>query len=206
VREKINELPYLFYREATLMDPTQIVVVVVITIVLIAAVILLILQNRSKKLRAQFGPQYDRTVEQTGNRFKAEAQLEKVENRVKGYDLRALNAADRGRFQQSWRTIQANFVDDPAFAFMEADQILGTVMLARGYPPSDFERRVAEISVDHSSVAENYRAGHEIAVRHSEHKATTEDLRKGMVHYRALFDELMSDEAVPIRALAAGQR
>jgi hypothetical protein len=187
------------------MTPTQIVVVVGIAIVLIAAT-LLILRNRSKKLRAQFGPQYDRTVAQTGNRFKAEAELEKVENRVKGYDLRPLNAADRDRFQQSWRTIQAKFVDDPALAFLEADQILGTVMLARGYPPSDFEHRVAEISVDHSSVAENYRAGHEIAVRHSEHKAATEDLRKGMIHYRALFDELMGDEAVPTRALAAGQR
>lgn len=188
------------------MTPTQIVVVVVIAIVLIAAAILLILQNRSKRLRAQFGPQYDRTIAETGNRFKAEAQLKKIENRVKGYDLRALDAADRDRFQQLWRTIQTKFVDDPALAFLEADQILGTVMLARGYPPSDFEHRVAEISVDHSSVAENYRAGHEIAVRHSERKATTEDLRKGMVHYRALFDELMSDEAVPIRALAAGQR
>lgn len=188
------------------MTPTQILVVVVIATVLIAAAILLILQNRSKKLRARFGPQYDRTIAETGNRFKAEAQLEKVENRVKGYDLRSLNAADRDRFQQSWRTIQAKFVDDPALAFLEADQILGTVMLARGYPPSDFEHRVAEISVDHSSVAENYRAGHEIAVCHSQRKATTEDLRRGMVHYRALFDELMGNEAVPIPVLAAGQR
>ena|ERR1700722_619350 len=188
------------------MTPTQILVVVVIATVLIAAAILLILQNRSKKLRAQFGPQYDRTIAETGNRFKAEAQLEKVENRVKGYDLRSLNAADRDRFQQSWRTIQAKFVDDPALAFLEADQILGTVILARGYPPSDFEHRVAEISVDHSSVAENYRAGHEIAVCHSQRKATTEDLRRGMVHYRALFDELMGNEAVPIPVLAAGQR
>jgi hypothetical protein len=188
------------------MTPTQIVVAVVIAIVLIAAAILLILQNRSKKLRAQFGPQYDRTVAQTGNRFKAEAELEKVENRVKGYDLRALDAADRDRFQQSWRTIQAKFVDDPVLAFLEADQILGIVMLARGYPPSDFEHRAAEISVDHSSVAENYRAGHGVAILQSQRKATTEDLRKGMVHYRALFDELMSDGAVPIRAVAAGQR
>src|ERR1700722_849886 len=187
------------------MTPTQILVVVVIATVLIAAAILFVLQNRSKKLRAQFGPQYDRTVAETGNRFKAEAELEKVEHRVKGYDLRALNAADRDRFQQSWRTIQAKFVDDPALAFLEADQILGTVILARGYPPSDFEHRVAEISVDHSSVAENYRAGHEIAVRHSQLQVTTEDLRKGMVHYRTLFDELMRDEAVPARAMAVGQ-
>src|ERR1700678_1599560 len=194
------------YREAMLMTPIQIVAVVIIMIVVVAVAVALILQNRSKKLRAQFGPQYDRTVAQTGTKFKAEAELERVVNRVKGYDLRALTAADRDRFQQSWRVIQAKFVDDPTVAFLEADQILGAVMSAPGYPPSDFEHRVTEISVDHSLVAENYRAGHEIAVRHSQQQSTTEDLRKGMVHYRTLFEELMRDEAVPLRSMAVGQR
>ena len=88
---------------------------------------------------------------------------------------------------------------------MEADQLLGAVMLARGYPPTDFENRAPEISVDHGMVVEEYRAGHEIAIRHSQKQATTEDLRKGMVHYRALFDELMREEPAPIRARAVGQ-
>jgi hypothetical protein len=88
---------------------------------------------------------------------------------------------------------------------LEADQLLGSVMAARGYPPSDFENRASEISVDHAPVVNEYRAGHEIAVRHSQRQATTEDLRRGMVHYRALFDELMREEPVPLRARAAGQ-
>ena len=78
-------------------------------------------------------------------------------------------------------------------------------MAVRGYPPSDFENRAAEISVDHATVVNEYRAGHEIAVRHSQTQATTEDLRRGMIHYRALFDELMREEAAPLRARAAGQ-
>jgi hypothetical protein len=117
------------------MTSTQIAVLVVVVIAVIAVVVVLILQNRTKKLRARFGPEYDRAVAEKGNRFKAEQELEKVEKRVKNYDIRPLTAADRDRFQQSWRTVQAKFVDDPAGAFVEADQLLGAVMLARGYPP-----------------------------------------------------------------------
>lgn len=186
------------------MSSTLIALLVVVVIAVIAVAAFLILQNRTRKLRARFGPEYDRAVAETGNKFKAEAELEKVEKRVSQYPLRPLNAADRDRFQQSWRAIQAKFVDDPAGAFREADQLLGAVMLARGYPPSDFENRATEISVDHATVVDRYRAGHEIAVRQSQKQATTEDLRKGMVHYRALFDELMREDAVPIRARAAG--
>jgi hypothetical protein len=184
---------------------TPMVVLLIAVIVIVAVAVMLVLRGRSAKLRARFGPEYDRVVAETGNRFKAEAKLENVEKRVKSYSLAALSAADRDRFQQSWRNIQADFVDDPARALAEADQLLGTVMVARGYPPSDFENRAAEISVDHATVVENYRAGHDIAVRQSQRQATTEDLRKGMIHYRALFDELMAEEQVPLRARAVGR-
>ena len=187
------------------MTPTQIAVVVVAIVLLVAVLALILVQRRSAKLRARFGSEYDRVVAEKGNRFKAEAQLESVEKRVKSYSLQTLSAADRDRFQQSWRKIQARFVDDPAAALSEADQLIGTVMLACGYPPSDFENRAAEISVDHATVIENYRAGHDIAVLHSQREATTEDLRKGMIHYRALFDELVGEEQVPLRAPAVGR-
>ncbi len=187
------------------MTSTQIAVLAVAVIAVIAVAAVLILQNRTKKLRARFGPEYDRAVAEKGNRFKAEQELEKVEKRVKNYDIRPLTAADRDRFQQSWRAVQAKFVDDPAGAFVEADQLLGAVMLARGYPPADFDNRATEISVDHGMVVEEYRAGHEIALRHTQKQATTEDLRRGMVHYRALFDELMREETVVSRARAAGR-
>jgi hypothetical protein len=93
----------------------------------------------------------------------------------------------------------------PAVAFSDADRLLGEVMIARGYPPKDFEDRATEISVNHADVCENYRAGHDIAIRQAGGKATTEDLRQGMVHYRALFDQLVVDEPVPLPARAATQ-
>jgi hypothetical protein len=184
---------------------TQMVVLTIAVIAIIAVAVMLVLRGRSAKLRDRFGPEYDRAVAEKGNRLKAEAELESVEKRVRSYSLKTLSAADRDRYQQWWRRIQATFVDHPARALTEADQLLGTVMLARGYPPSDFENRAAEISVNHATVVENYRAGHDIAVRHSQRQATTEDLRKGMLHYRALFDELMAEEQVPLRARAVGR-
>jgi hypothetical protein len=186
------------------MTPIQIAVLLIVVIAIVAVAVLVVLRRRSAKLRARFGPEYDRAVAETGNRFKAEARLESVEKRVRNYSLTTISAVDRDRFQQSWRKIQATFVDDPGRALSEADLLLGTVMLARGYPPSDFENRTAEISVDHATVVEHYRAGHDIAVRHSQRLATTEDLRKGMLHYRALFDELMGEAQVPLRARAVG--
>jgi hypothetical protein len=187
------------------MTQTQIAVLIIAVTVVVVVVALIVLRQRSARLRARFGSEYDRVVAEKGNRFKAEAQLESVEKRVKSYSLQPLSAADRDRFQQAWRRIQATFVDDPARALSEADQLIGTVMLACGYPPSDFENRAVEISVDHATVIENYRAGHDIAVLHSQRQATTEDLRKAMLHYRALFDELVGEEHVPLRARAVGR-
>ena len=187
------------------MTSVQLAVLTVIVLILVTLAIVAIVRKRTEKLRAQFGPEYDRTVAETGNRFKAEAQLAKVEERVRRYELRPIAAADRDRFRQSWRAIQGKFVDAPSGALAEADQLLARVMQARGYPPTDFQNRALEISVDHGAVVENYRAGHEIVLRNARREATTEDLRKAMVHYRALFDELMQEEPVPLRARAVGR-
>src|SRR5580693_7099368 len=193
-----------YSRVRSSMTQTQIALVAIAVIAIVAIVAVIFLRQRSAKLRARFGPEYDRAVAEKGNRFKAEAELESVEKRVKSYSLKTLSAADRDRFQQLWRKIQAEFVDDPTRALSEADQLIGSVMLACGYPPSDFKNRAAEISVDHAEVVEHYWTGHEIAVRNAQRQATTEDLRKAMLHYRALFDELMGEEQIPLRARAVG--
>jgi hypothetical protein len=187
------------------MTSTQIIVILVIVIAVIALTVAFFFHARTKKLRARFGPEYDRTVVQTGSKYKAEAHLEKLEERVSRYPLFPLSLADRDKFQQSWRTIQANFVDDPGGALAEADQLLVRVMSARGYPMNDFEQRAAEISVDHATVVHHYRAGHDIAVRQSRREATTEDLRQAMIHYRALFDELMQEQPAQARVQAVGR-
>jgi hypothetical protein len=187
------------------MTPIQIAVVIVIVIAIIALAVAVYFQSRTKKLRAQFGPEYDRAVVAAGSKLKAEAELETIEKHVRRYPLRPLSTADRDRFQQSWRAIQAAFVDNPQHALSEADLLVTEVMSTLGYPMNDFEHRATEIAVDHVVVVDHYRAGHEIAIRHARGQATTEDLRQGMIHYRALFDRLMDEQPLQIRTQAAGR-
>jgi hypothetical protein len=168
---------------------------VLIALVLIGVIVWITMNRmRSQRLRQRFGPEYDRTVREEGNLRKAEAALEARARRVAKLHIRPLNAADADRFDSAWRGVQARFVDDPRGAVTEADRLVGELMAARGYPVGEFEQRVADISVDHPDVVVNYRAAREIAVRHSEGKADTEDLRQAMVHYRALFRDLLETD------------
>ena len=169
---------------------------VLIALILIGAVVwFAFARRRSQQLRQRFGPEYDRTIRTEGNVRKAEAALEARAKRVDALHIRPLSPADATRFDAAWRVVQARFVDDPHGAVTEADRLVGEVMAARGYPVGDFEQRVADISVDHPDVVMNYRAARDIAVVHAQGKASTEDLRQAMVHYRALFRDLL--EAVP---------
>jgi hypothetical protein len=151
-------------------------------------------KRRSERLRTQFGgSEYDRAVKEDGNRRHAEAGLKERTERVESLNIRPLAPSDRARFVESWRRVEARFVDGPGGAVTEADQLLGDVMSTRGYPVSDFEQRAADISVDHPLVLENYRTAHEIALRQAKGQSNTEDLRQAMIHYRTLFEELVGE-------------
>lgn len=156
-------------------------------------------RRQSDHLRSRFGSEYEHEVEDKGSRRKAEAELAEREKRVKKLDVRPLEPGARDGFRHRWTKVQARFVDDPPGAVAEADDLLGEVMRTRGYPVSDFEQSAGDISVDHPEVIKQYRAGHDIAVRHERGQASTEELRQAMIHYRALFDELIEDEGAKRR-------
>lgn len=181
------------------MDQTTLIAIgAVIIIALIVVVAYLIVQKRrTESLRSRFGPEYDRTVRESGDKARAEAALKEREKRVERLNIRPLGEEDAARFRESWRQLQARFVDDPKGAVTEADQLLGDVMGKRGYPVGDFEQRAADISVEHPRVVEHYRAGHDIALRHAQGKASTEDLRQAMIHYRTLFADLVGEQEAP---------
>ena len=172
-----------------------IIVAIVVVAILIIAASLWSRRRRSDHLKDRFGPEYDRAVEEKGGRSKAEADLAEREKRVEKLHIRPLDAAERREFSKRWTDVQARFVDDPARAVAFADALLGEVMKARGYPVSDFEQRAGDISVDHPKVVEHYRTAHDIALRHGRGQASTEDLRQAMIHYRALFDDLVGVQA-----------
>jgi hypothetical protein len=176
------------------------VAVVVIAVIIVAAIIFLAMRKqRTARLRSRFGPEYERTVDDVGDRHKAEHELHERQKRVSKFEIRPLPVSERDHFIERWRVVQAEFVDQPKQALAQADDLLTDVMRARGYPIENFEQRSADLSVDHPSVVQHYRAGRDIALRHRSGEADTEDLRQAMIHFRALFDELIDDSAADAR-------
>jgi hypothetical protein len=170
-----------------------------VIVVLIAIAAWLAYQKKqSQRLKTRFGPEYGKAVDDLGSRAKAESELKAREKRVERLTLVPLSSPEAARFSQTWKALQGRFVDNPKGVLVEADLLVRELMLQRGYPMADFERRAADISVDHPSVVEHYRAAQAIAARDKRGEADTEELRKGVVHYRALFQELLEvNEAKP---------
>jgi hypothetical protein len=172
------------------------VVMIAIAVVLIVALIAWALFEQRRKarvsegLRQRFGVEYERLVREMGRR-RAEAELRAREQRVDRLTILPLSAQDAARFTDAWRALQARFVDNPKGVVMQADQLVNELMAKRGYPMGDFEQRAGDISVSYPHVVTNYRAARAIAVRADRGEADTEDLRRAVVHYRALFDELL---------------
>ena len=179
------------------MDNTTIIIVVAILVAFaaIAAAGWIFLQKKQTgRLRSRFGPEYDRLAEVEGGRGRAEKTLHEREKRVERFNLVPLSPKDRDRFAGAWQQEQAGFVDDPRAAVANADSLVTEVMKVRGYPMGDFEQRAADISVDHSLVVTNYRIAHDIALRDSG-ETSTEELRTALLHYRMLFEDLLTGYA-----------
>ncbi|MFE3451803.1 hypothetical protein ACFXJ8_23055 [Nonomuraea sp. NPDC059194] len=172
------------------------VAVIVVVVVAIAAVgYALLQQKRRTRLRDRFGPEYERTVAEHDSRNAAEQELRSREQRFAELDIRPLDTVSRENYANRWGEVQERFVDAPGFAVTEADQLVTSVMGDRGYPTGDFDDKVSTLSVAHASTLDHYRRAHEISGRAARKEATTEELRQAMVHYRALFEELLRDEA-----------
>ncbi len=168
------------------------VAIVVVALIIIAAIIWSVLTRRRRgQLRDRFGPEYGHVVDETGSERKAAAVLEERQERVDNLDIHPLAPDEAERFSARWHDVQAKFVDNPQLATGEADELVKELMRARGYPVADFEQRAADISVHHPLVVEHYRAAHGIADRAFRGEASTEDLRQALIHYRALFDDLL---------------
>jgi hypothetical protein len=183
------------------MTTTSIVILIVAVIAVGALAWYLLRQQRSKKLRSHFGPEYDQAVRKFGDRPKAEEALLARQKRVEKIHVHPLSAHERERFADQWHGVQSQFVDNPAGSIDAADRLVCDVMMARGYPMSDFEHRAEDLSVDHPQVVRNFRAAHAIAVRHEKGEASTEDLRKALVYYRDLFDELLEAHTTGAREI-----
>jgi hypothetical protein len=168
-----------------------IVVIVVVVVLLLVAAALVVPRMRSRRLQQQFGPEYGRTVESAGDQRAAERDLQEREQRRKQMEIRPLDAGARNAYAQRWRSTQERFVDAPNRAVGEADLLVEEVMRERGYPVGDFDQQARDVSVDHADVVSEYHAAHQISELNGQGRATTEQLREAMVHYRTLFARLL---------------
>jgi len=181
-------------------NPT-ITAIVVVILAIVAVALLLTQRNKTCSLRRRFGKEYDRTVAERGSEIEAQAVLEQRKKRVTHLNIRRLSPTECDHYADAWRVVQSRFVEDPKGALIDADDTVISVMKAEGYPMSDFAQRMpdlyfaqraADLSVDHPDVVQNYRAAHEIAIRHREGRATREDLRRAMICYRCLLEDLLN--------------
>lgn len=188
------------------MDTTTLIIIGLAVFVVLAAVAIGIAiwfytkKQRTRALRSKFGPEYNRAVRAEGDTGDAEQLLQERQKRVAKLNIKPLTDAQRAEFADAWEHAQARFVDDPEAAVANADVLVQEVMGVRGYPVADFEQRVADVSVDHPAVVQNYRIAHEIAARHEHENVGIEKLREAMIHYRALFADLLHDGGLqPVR-------
>lgn len=190
---------------------TWMLIAIVAAVVLIALIAYAVYRGRqSRRLRERFGPEYERAVATHASRAEAEAELRRREERVEHLTIVPLTPADGARFSEAWTALQAQFVDNPRGVVDQADALVRELLAKRGYPLADFENRAADVSVDHPVVVNNYRAAQEIRHRVLQGDVETEELRKAVVHYRALFDELLEVReqrpgAKPVQSMRPGR-
>ena len=174
-----------------------------IAVIVVAVVMMALSRMRSRRLRQHFGPEYERTVHETGSRTDAERELSVREERREQLTLRPLSSEAQARYSREWQSTQEQFVDSPAAAVVSADSLIQSVMVDLGYPMGDFERRAADISVDHPQLVQDYREAHRLSEQSAAGSGSTEDLRRAMQLYRSLFTELMQSESEEPLARAA---
>jgi len=167
------------------------IVAIIVAVVVVALVIGALTMARRRKLQQRFGPEYDRVAGETHSRRKADAELAERERRVRSLDIRPLDETVRVKYAGEWTAIQERFVDQPEQAVAQAGILVTSVMRDRGYPTEEHDQILADLSVEHANTLDHYRRAHEVSLQAEGGTVSTEDLRQAMLHYRALFSDLL---------------
>ncbi len=182
---------------------TKYIIIVVVVVIILGLILAAIFsrRQRSKRYTEKYGSDYGHAVKSMGSQTKAQKEMDDRKERVDSLDIRSLSLPEREKYLSEWKAVQAKFIDQPGPATVEADHLIMEVMQLRNYPVADFDQRAADISINYPDLVSNYRRARAIAIKNEQHKADTEELRQALVHYRALFNELLiTEEVVPEKA------
>jgi hypothetical protein len=186
---------------------TTLIIVVIAVVVIAAIVSALVAASKSRQrsaLRNQYGSEYDRTVQDKDSQRTAVKDLKARNERREQLDITPLAPAAVERYRTEWRMLQERFVDAPAESVAMAHTLLTSAMSDRGYPTSEQDERMSLLSVDHADVVDHYRQGATTEQRWRDSgSADTEELRKAMQHYRAVFDRVVSPSSTTDAAYPA---
>jgi hypothetical protein len=171
------------------------IVAIIVAVVVVLLVIGALTMARRRKLQQRFGPEYDRVAGEMHSRRKADAELAERERRVRSLDIRPLDETARVKYAGEWTAIQERFVDQPQEAVAQAGILVTSVMKDRGYPTEGYDQILADLSVEHANTLDHYRQAHEVSLQAEGGTVSTEDLRLAMLHYRALFGDLLGQPA-----------
>lgn len=174
------------------MSTGLIIVIVIVVVLVVAALVVLPGRMRSRRLRTQFGPEYDRVVADSDDPKAAERELAERESRHSKFELRELSETAREEYLGRWSVIQERFVDEPAQAVDAADHLVAEVMADMGYPTEGFEQQADDLSVRYAEDVALYRRAHELATTGD--SAGTDNLRKALLDYRELVQKLLGTD------------
>jgi hypothetical protein len=170
-------------------------VIIVVAVIVIALIIAFAMKARRRQLEKRFGPEYYRAVGEQSSRLRAEAELTERQRRVRRLDIQPLSEAARSRYLARWQAIQEQFVDAPEEAVTDAYALVTNVMRERGYPATDDDEAMADLSVDHARTVGHFRSAQDITRNVAHGGGGTEELRQAFVHYRQLFSDLLGQSA-----------
>jgi hypothetical protein len=178
------------------MSPTVVIVLIVVVLLIAAGAAYAVHAGRRKQLQKTFGPEYDRVVGDAGSRTEGERELREREKRHAELELRPLSAESTAKYSAAWQEVQIQFLDAPEAAVATADELTTRLIAERGYPTGEYDEQIATLSVEHARTLEHYRDAHRISERSRTGEASTEDLRQALVHYRALFADLLGTDPI----------
>jgi hypothetical protein len=179
------------------MSQTGIIILIIVAVVVGALAVAGWLATRRRALRRKFGPEYDRVVAEQPNRAAAEQELRDRERKHDELDLKPLAPDARAWYAAEWDQVQARFLDSPSDAVRDGDELVTRLVSDIGYPTDTGDEQLALLSVEHAGTFGHYREAHEISLRNTRGEASTEQLRQALVHYRALFAELLGEQPIP---------
>ena len=165
-------------------------IVIAVAILVVIAIVAWLLMRPGRQLKKQFGSEYDRVVQRTGDKNAAHEELKQRLERHDNFRLRSLDGDEQDQYVADWRMLQRHFAKQPATGLLEADDLITRLLDDVGYPTDSFEQQAADLSASHADVVDDYRDARAVVRDTRAGSAGTEEIRQALLRYRRVFEQV----------------